>query len=48
MDNQIITISLKIDAELLKLIDEVAKEDERNRSEQIRFMLKKYLEIRGK
>ena len=44
----LVTISLKLDKELLKLIDLTAKEDERNRSEQIRFMLKKYLEIRGK
>lgn len=39
-------ISLKIDSELLERIDSEAKTEERDRSKQIIYMLKKYYEMK--
>ena len=45
-DNQI--ISLRIDKETLDKIDREAEKEERDRSKQIIYMLKKYFEIKEK
>lgn len=41
-------ISMRIPNELLDKIDELAEKAERTRSEEIRFIIKKYIEIQEK
>jgi metal-responsive CopG/Arc/MetJ family transcriptional regulator len=40
------SITFKIDQDLIRKIDELRRGTERNRSQQIRLMLKKYLELK--